>query len=211
MGMVTVPDCVIFAAGSRVPAATVQPYLQASPFVIAADGGYAFACDMGCVPDLVVGDFDSSACPQTSAEVLKFLPQKDDTDTALAVRQGVKRGFRRLVLFGGTGSRLDHTFANFLLCAAAAEQGAALTVVDMHHCIFSLQAETQRLSKTNRYISVFPFGGECTVTLQGFAYPLQNYTLNAFSGLGVSNEVTADFAEITVSSGRALVMCTDRD
>ncbi len=212
MGIVNKSDCIIFAAGDPIPKEQVLPYLNHNPFVITADGGYPFAMSVGCTPNLILGDFDSSACPETNIETLRLNPIKDDTDSAVAVKEAVKRGFTEIVLFGGTGSRLDHTFANFDLCAYAKTQGANLTVADIHHRVFVLQNETQLLSKDdNKYVSVFALGGACTVTLKGFYYPLENFTFEPFCGLGVSNEITSDIAEITVSSGTALIFITDKD
>lgn len=212
MGIVTNPDCVIFAGGDAMPKESVLPFLQNNPYVITADAGYAFAKLADCTPNLILGDFDSCACPQTDIETVCLNPVKDDTDSAVAVHEAIRRGYKRIVLLGGTGSRLDHTFANFDLCAYAKTQGVDLTVADMHHRVFALHNETQMLSRDDsKYISVFALGGACTVTLKGFYYPLENYTFTPFCGLGVSNEITADTAQITVTDGTALIFITQKD
>lgn len=213
MGIVTSPDCVIFAAGGAVPLTVIQPYLQSNPFVIAADGGYALATASDCVPDLVIGDFDSGIRPQTEAEIIALNPIKDATDSDCALSEAMRRGFQNIVLFGGTGlDRLDHTFANFNLCAKAKMQGVNLMLVDTHHRIFALQNETAEITDAeNKYVSVFAFGGACTVSEEGFFYPLSHYTFAPFCGLGVSNEVTAQNARITAEQGAALIFITDKD
>lgn len=212
MGIVNRPDCVIFAGGTAMPKEAVAPYLAGNPYIITADSGYSFATRVGCTPHLILGDFDSSACPQTEIETLCLNPIKDDTDSAVALQEAVRRGYKKIVLFGGTGSRLDHTFANFDLCAKAKQQGVDLTVVDAAHLVFALQNETQILPRDDsKYISVFALGGACTVTLKGFYYPLENYTFTPFCGLGVSNEITEDTAQITVTDGTALIFITQKD
>lgn len=212
MGIVNQPDCVIFAGGNVLPQETVAPYLAGNPYIIAADAGYEFAKHIDCTPHLILGDFDSCVCPQTDIETICLNPIKDDTDSAVALQEAVRRGYKKIVLFGGTGSRLDHTFANFDLCAKAKQQGVDLTVVDAAHRVFALQNETQILPRDDsQYISVFALGGACTVTLKGFYYPLENYTFTPFCGLGVSNEITDDTAQITVTDGTALVFITQKD
>ncbi|MGN0520045.1 MAG: thiamine diphosphokinase [Candidatus Fimenecus sp.] len=212
MGIVAKPDCVIFAAGDCLPKAQVMPYLSEKPYIITADAGYRYAQEIGCMPHLILGDFDSGACPTTEIETLCLNPIKDDTDSAVALKEAVRRGYKQIVLFGGTGSRLDHTFANFDLCAYAKTQGVDFTVADAHHRVFALQNETQILPRDDsKYISIFAFGGACTVTLKGFYYPLEHYTFTPFCGMGVSNEITAQTAEITVYDGTALVFITDKD
>ncbi len=213
MGIVTNPDCIIFAAGSAVPLAVVQPYLTKHPYIIAADGGYTLAKRVGCTPNLVIGDFDSGTRPETTAEIIALNPIKDATDSACALYEAIQRGYQKIVLFGGTGAdRLDHTFANFDLCAYAKIQGIDLMLADAHHRIFVLQNETAEITDAqNQYVSVFAFGGACTVTEEGFFYPLSHYTFEPFCGLGVSNEVTADTARITAEQGIALIFITDKD
>lgn len=213
MGIVTNPDCVIFAAGSTVPFDTVQPYLKKHPFIIAADGGFSRAKQLGLAPNLVIGDFDSGARPETDVQIIPLNPIKDATDSDCALAEAMRRGFRNIVLFCGTGlDRLDHTFANFDLCAKAKTQGVNLMLVDTHHRIFALQDETANITDAeNKYVSVFAFGGACTVTEEGFFYPLSHYEFAPFCGLGVSNEVTTNNARITAEQGIALIFVTDKD
>lgn len=213
MGIVTEPDCVIFAAGSAVPKTAVEPYLKSKPFVIAADGGFLRAKQLGIASDLVIGDFDSATRPETDAQIIALNPIKDATDSDCAFHEAVKRGFRRIVLFCGTGAdRLDHTLANFDLCARAKTQGVDLMLVDAHHRIFALQNESAQITDAeNRYVSVFAFGGACTVSETGFYYPLSHYEFAPFCGLGVSNETVSPHAYITAEQGLALVFITDKD
>lgn len=212
MGIVTKADCVIFAAGDAVQKEIVRAYLTEETYIIAADAGYAFCKALGYTPNLILGDFDSGACPETDIETLRFNPVKDDTDSAMALKAAIKRGFKKIVLFGGTGSRLDHTFANFDLCAYAKINGADLQLVDNHHRIFALQGETATLQKdTRRYVSVFALGGACTISLKGFFYPLEHHVFEPFCGLGVSNEITEDTAQIVAEKGIALIFVTDKD
>lgn len=212
MGIVTSADCVIFAAGDEVNPAIVRGYIQPNTFIITADAGYSACVRCGFEPNLLVGDFDSQAAPLTKSETIKLNPIKDDTDTAVAFQEAVKRGFRHIVLFGATGGRLDHSFANFDLCAFAAEQGTELLIADNHHKIFALNEETVTIGgDKTKYVSVFAVGGPCTLSLEGFYYPLKDYTFTPFCGLGVSNETVEEKATIDVKQGTALIFITDKD
>ena len=56
--------------------------VQPDDFIFCADGGYVHAQKQGIIPDVIVGDFDSSAQPsETSSKVIKLPCEKDDTDT----------------------------------------------------------------------------------------------------------------------------------
>ena len=71
--------------------------------VIAADKGYETLSRLGVHPGLVVGDFDSLGSVPDHPQVLRLPRIKDETDTGFALRQGLKRGYRRFVLLGCLG------------------------------------------------------------------------------------------------------------
>ena len=84
-------------------------------FIIAADAGLASLEKLGLVADLAVGDFDSLGCIPDFENKICHPAEKDDIDTALALCEGMKRGYRTFVIYGGLGGRLDHTMANIHL------------------------------------------------------------------------------------------------
>ena len=101
--------CVIFCAADF---DHLEEPIGQDDIVIAADGGYRYTEQLGIKPHAVLGDFDSLGYAPEGAQV--FPVQKDDTDAMLAVRQGLKMGCRRFILYGSLdGPRLDHTVANF--------------------------------------------------------------------------------------------------
>ena len=67
-----------------------------------------------------------------------------------------------------------------------------------------------RLTKTEQFgnfVSLLPYSGEVkNVTLKGFKYPLENYTMGSFSSLGISNEIVEEVAEILLEEGILLVI-----
>ena len=137
--------------------------------------------------------------------------EKDVTDTVAAFYEGVKRGFKSFVLFGGTGGRFEHTYANVSLMAKATKEGCSFTIVDDMHifrCVFNSTIKIKR--KDNQQVSVFAYGGIASgVTEKGFHYSLENYDLDPLNGcLGTSNHVVDDFGEITVENGTIIVIET---
>ena len=83
--------------------------------VIAVDGGFASLADVGCAPDLAIGDFDSLGYVPEGVEVLVFPPEKDASDMELALGEAVARGADAVEVYGALGGRLDHTLANLQL------------------------------------------------------------------------------------------------
>ena len=103
--------CVIFAGGDFEIADFAER--DRGLFAICADGGYRHAESVGLKPDVFIGDFDSfdGLLPE-NIEVHRSVPEKDDTDTMLAVKYAIENNFNYIIIYGGLGGRFDHTFAN---------------------------------------------------------------------------------------------------
>ena len=181
-------------------------------FVIACDAGYIHAQRADIVPDVIIGDFDSYLGDLPGGvEIIRTKPEKDDTDTMMALKLAIRRGYRRIMLVGALGGRIDHMLANISLIAFAATKGADLQIVDGHHQIFAVRDGKRRVPRSSwRNLSVFAFDTECTgVTLKGVKYLLEGAVLTNTFALGVSNEFTEDIAEISVESGILIVVLSD--
>ena len=58
-----------------------------------------------------------------------------------------------------------------------------------------------------KYVSLLPFTPQVKgLTLTGFQYPLEDYTLECYHSLGVSNEITAEKAQISFREGVLVVV-----
>ena len=197
--------CIIFGAGTYV-APKIKPAKQ---LVIAADGGYESAKKAGFEPDIIIGDFDSSAPPEdTEAFVVKLKRDKDDTDMLAAVKTGLRRGCDTFVIYGGTGGRLDHTVANFGVLAYLNAFGAQGYLIDEHSVATAItDGKFSPPAGAVGTVSVFAFGGNAEgVTLKGLKFPLENYELTPEFPIGVSNETTdGKRAEISVKHGTLLI------
>ena len=179
---------------------------ESRDLVIAVDGGYA---QLGSIhPDLVVGDFDSLGYVPENETVVRHPVEKDDTDTMLAARIGLERGYRAFVLLGGIGGRLDHTLANIQTLAFLRENGARAALLGEGETITFLQNESLRFrAGLSGIVSVFSFGREAVgVYERGLAYALDDATLTDTNPLGVSNAFTGAPAEVSVREGRLVVL-----
>ncbi len=181
--------------------------LKEGDLLIAADGGYAYL--QGQKPDLVVGDFDSLGYVPEGEQIIRHPVQKDDTDMLLAVREGLKRGYRKFALYGGIGGRLDHTIANLQVLAFLREQGCQAVLYGEKEEVHLLRNETLTFSSGRKgLLSVFSFEKEARgVTLSGLAYELTDAVLTNTFPIGTSNEFIGTEAQITVADGSLLVIC----
>ncbi len=179
-------------------------------YIICADGGYDYLFDTSVVPDLVIGDFDSAKNTPQNTEIVKLPVEKDDTDCAAALNEAVKRGYKDILLLGGTGGRFEHTFANISIMANATNNGFNFEMADEKHHFYCIKNSKIEIAKNpNEQISVFAFGGKAYgVTETGFHYNLDNYTLDPFIPLGISNDVTDNVGVISVKDGTLIIIKT---
>lgn len=91
-------------------------------YFVGVDRGAWFIAEQGWPLDLAVGDFDSLSDTERlrvldlSKEVHTSHPEKDDTDTQLALQQVLDKFPQgRVTIIGATGGRLDHFLANLWL------------------------------------------------------------------------------------------------
>ena len=178
--------------------------LTSDAFVSAADGGLAHTQTYGIQANLAVGDFDSLGRLPDGVETLRFPVMKDDTDMALAVEEGIRRGCDLFVLFGGMGGRLDHTLANMALLLSLAQKGFSAYLVGKEGVVTALCGGERACfsSSCEGVLSVFAAGDEANgVTLSGLLYPLENGTLTNSRALGVSNHFTGQMASVSLAEG----------
>lgn len=183
--------------------------------VLAADGGLDHALAAGLRPAGLVGDLDSVtadglAWATEHATISRHDPAKDSTDTELALDMAADLNPARLTMLAGGGDRLDHTLA-----ALGALGRPSLTSVPVLEAWWGAQRvrvlhgparATFTELPVGSTLSLIALGGPCEgVTSDGVRWPLDDFTLEPLSGLGVSNEVTDPTVTVSVSGGVLLV------
>ena len=105
--------------------------------VIAADGGARHAAGLAVSIDAWVGDGDSigeAALAELTARgipIERTRPEKDESDTELAVLAALGRGATGIVVIGALGGpRIDHTLANVGLLALPALADRPAILID---------------------------------------------------------------------------------
>lgn len=171
--------------------------------ILAADSGYLNAQKLNILPDIILGDFDSTAVPKTDAEILKVPAEKDETDTMLACTVAIERGATELLILGGTGGRADHFLSNLFLLESLCDKGISVSLSDGENALRILRSETATVPNKNGYFSIFALD-TCAVTISGCKYPLNNFTLTRTNPFAVSNEVFGEAATVTVD-GKAIL------
>lgn len=201
--------------GGEIDKANITEHPKGDDLVIAADSGWSNAVALGEHPTLLVGDFDSLGTDHLpdGVEVYQVPPEKDDTDTKLAVSLALSRGATEFVIVGGLSGRLDHTLANLSLLEWLSENRVRATITDGHNRVRFLKNDGTLLAR-----SVYPYFSLLAVdpvvkgvTLDGCKYPLKNAKLTRDNNqLSVSNEIVGNCALIEVRRG-AVYLIESRD
>ena len=178
--------CVVISGGDFSPVPGISP----DDFVIACDRGYVYCERLGLRPDLIISDFDSYTGPVDSEIPLnRFVSEKDDTDTMLAVRYAVEHGFHELLLCCALGGRLDHLIANLQSLVYAQKHGLPAVLLSEDTEIRTLAGGALRIPRReDRSLSVFALE-----------------LLPSFP-LGVSNTWAGEEAVISVEEGILLIV-----
>ena len=202
----------------------VTPYLkerikdlihtESAELLLCADTAYLAADAEGITSHIVIGDFDHGTADALGGrdDIIRAPCEKDDTDTMLCIKHAIEKGADKLTILGGIGGRLDHTFANLQALAYAEKRGVFATLKNGHNEAFLTSHAVRLPKKDGWYLSVFAYDGACEgVSIRGTKYEVENVTLDTNFPLGVSNEITADLAEIGVKKGRLLVILSKKD
>lgn len=211
----------LIVTGGTVQLDFAGSYLEKHNFdiVVAVDGGLEALKPLGLVPDAVVGDFDTvdpliyeayRSRPGISWEIHK--PEKDETDTELAIDTAIHMDAESLTILGGTGGRIDHMLGNIHLLETCLERGVSAYIIDPQNKLYLLkEGKTfHRSDLWGKYVSFIPLTENVTgITLTGFKYPLyeKNIRIGREAGLCISNELAEECAEITFTSG--ILICVE--
>ncbi len=186
----------IIVIGGDPPPVSIVSVLPTERFVIAADSGYDHAVALGLTVDLLVGDLDSiSAAGLTEARrsrttIEEHSPDKDATDTELALAGAAKRGYGQVIGVFGGGDRLDHALAALFAFTAPRLAGRHVTLwwADTRIVVLHDGDNIEPTGSPGEPFSLLPLHGPATgVDIVGALYPLTDADLDAGSSLGVSN------------------------
>lgn len=182
--------------------------------IIAADGGSQHCLALDLLPDILIGDLDSTSeslrrdWEKKGVEIISHPERKDETDLELALLQAQKQGVAEIHVYGAVGGRLDMTFANLMLLAHPQLQ-IPVTLICGREEIHVLRAgATLHLSgspgDTISLISLQP--GTNRITTENLEYPLNDQALGYGVSRGISNSLTAPKAAVHLQDGLLAVI-----
>lgn len=226
---------ILIITGGRIDEDFALSFLEKKNFdhVIVVDGALAFWNKVGsnsCIHinfDHLVGDFDTISLDilnkyldRGDIEIHRFNPEKDYTDTDIALKLAIRLGQQdvkkngsekevEITLLGATGTRADHMLANLQLLEQTRAAGMSGVIVDRNNRIRLIEGRfiLKKAEQFGYYVSLIPVSEELkAVTLKGFKYPLDRYTVHLGQSICVSNELEADEGEIVIEEGKAFLI-----
>lgn len=187
--------------------------IQKKDFIIGVDWAAYWLIKNNIIPDLAIGDFDSTS--ETEMTVIKnkcqnikiFEAKKDFTDAELAVEEAIKLKPKEVMIYGATGTRMDHTLANIFLLEKFFGKSIFTSIRDKNNEIYLVNNKLIIKKEINfPYVSVVPITDAVTVSLVGFEYELDHKIINRGETIGVSNEIVGEKGEIVVHTGKVVVV-----
>lgn len=179
-------------------------------YIIGVDEGAYVALTKGIKLDVAVGDFDSIdeeklKYIEGKTKVIKLSKKKNETDTEAAMK--LCEDADKIIILGGIqGKRIEHFIANLMLMSTYKH----VEMIDNNSHMYTMDSSFSIKKNEYKFISIFALS-DAYITLEGFAYPLNNYFLRNNDPLTISNELTAERGIVTIKQGRLLVIQSKQD
>lgn len=175
--------------------------------IYCADGGANHLEFLNILPLEIWGDLDSvtkeiiEKYRINKVRIKKFPKDKDYTDGELILQHISKLNYDEIIVIGGLGGRIDHLLTNLNLIFKFKN----LKFVTEKEKIFSIEKKAELIELKGKTISFVPFSEKVEgLTLEGFKYPLNKYTLHQGDSICMSNIAIEDICKVTFDTGKLM-------
>lgn len=180
--------CIIVSGAPDDDYEFLKDRLDSSSYIIAADSGYLKCKKAGFIPNLIIGDFDSSPLPEADTEILKLPAEKDDTDTFFCIKKAIELGFPEIEMLCAFGNRADHNYSNMLCLEHCRKNNVKCSIVNRRNKIQLVDDEIIIDGSEYKYFSLFAFLGEVNgLSVKNAYYELENILLKPYEQFTQSN------------------------
>lgn len=197
----------VLATGGRSPRQEWLLKLVQDRRLWCIDHGLDYCYAANLLPERLIGDGDSAHTKawnwarEQKVKIDQFPPEKDYTDTQLALHMAAKEN-ASVILTGPFGGRLDHAFSTAFSFAYSPLQG--LLIDDKEALIFIKDYQSVSLDflVQPKVLSLLAFTEEAhCVNINNVKWPLINKDLKQGFPYSVSNEVKENPVHISVKNG----------
>ncbi|MCY6959478.1 thiamine diphosphokinase [Clostridium brassicae] len=204
---------IIVSGGNPPSYELIEEELKEASYLICADSGANCLYEYNIKPDILMGDFDSidkevlSYFTDRGCEIIKYNPEKDYTDTEIAVNKAIELGCDEIIFLGCTGTRVDHLLGNLgmlLKClrknitSYIKDDNNVITIIDKPITIYGEKGKTFSLAAYYNNVK--------NLTIIGAKYPLNKFYLEVGNPVTISNEFLEEEVKISFDKGVLLVI-----
>ena len=207
----------LIVTGGDISQKFLQQIISENKFenIIASDRGIEELYKSNIVPNYIIGDFDSANksilnkyVNEDKIQVIKLNPEKDYTDTHMALKLAIKLKSTSVTIIGAIGSRVDHTISNVHILKEAMEKNIECEIVNGNNKIKLINSRIEiEKDEKYKYISLIPLTTKVTgINLKGLKYTLTEATLKIGHSIGISNEQINNKAIIELKRGILIII-----
>ncbi|MGA8942046.1 MAG: thiamine diphosphokinase [Thermoactinomyces sp.] len=185
-------------------------------FIISADAGAVQLEKAGLLPNLAVGDFDTTGIAymeelqKKGVQVLSLPQEKAFTDMHFALNCAVRQKPGEILILGALGgARFDHTLANVGLLEWLDEQGIKAAIVNRTNRLQLITGPGKTVFSAIhfKYVSLIPVSKTVSgIYTDGLKYKLSHESLIRGETRGISNELLKVPAVVSIERGICLVV-----
>jgi len=204
---------IIFANGSLPSPEKARTLIRPDDFILCADGGTRHALALGLTPNVVIGDLDSVTeeerrrMKELDVEIIQHPVDKNETDLELAINHALNLNPKSILILAALGGRMDQTLANIALLSSLQLVTFDIRLTDGVEEIFFCRDQAQIKGRSGDIVSLIPWQGEVSgVFTENLRWHLHHEMLYPEKTRGISNEMTADVATVTIKSGFLLIV-----
>lgn len=204
---------IIVTGGNKPSKKRILEFLKEDDFIIGSDSGCNCLREYNITPNLILGDFDSvdesvlEYFKNKKVNIMKYPSDKDYSDTHLAYEEGVKLGGSEFIIFGATGSRLDHTLGNIGLLLIGEKNNTPITIIDNNNRIYIKEKDFKIKGSFGENVSFHALSEEVIgFTIRDAKYNIENYTLKLLEPRAISNEFLEKEISVSFKGGKILVL-----
>lgn len=202
---------VIVSGGTAPSKELLLKYIKSDDFIIGVDKGCDALYKYNIKPNIVLGDFDSASSEVVEyfkkeiEDFRKYKPEKDYTDTDLGYITAKENGATEILLFGATGTRLDHMFGNIGIMLKALRENIDLKIIDNYNITYLIDKKTTFSGKFGEEISFHAISDVVkNVEIKGAKYELHSYDMTLFEPRAICNQFID--SDITISFDSGIIM-----
>lgn len=202
---------IIFANGNLPNPEKARGLIRPDDVILCADGGTRHAIDLGLTPNVIIGDLDSTTfdlrpLTEKGTQVIQHPADKNETDLELAISHALTLSPSQILILAALGGRMDQTLGNIALLSDLRLATFDVRLSDGVEEVFFCRDQAKVEGRSGDIVSLIPWQGEVTgVFTENLRWHLHYETLYPDKTRGISNEMTADVATVSITSGLLLI------